>query len=237
MARRHTQSSPWGIRWWGVLILMVLMACGGDPPQQASVSEADPASPPSRGIIVAMGDSLTAGFGLSESEAYPALLTQRLAAEGRPFQVINAGVSGETSSGALARIDWVLTLSPDIVILETGANDGLRGLDTERMAANIGALVAAFQEKGVVVILAGMKMVRNLGPDYVGKFEAVYPRIADKYKPVFIPFFLDGVAGKKSLNLSDGIHPNAKGHRIIAERIYPAVIEAIGRRTRNDSSS
>ncbi len=181
-------------------------------------------------IIVAMGDSLTAGYGLSEEESYPAILDRRLRTEGYNCRVINSGVSSETSSGALSRIDWVLGLSPDIVILETGANDGLRGIDPVLVEKNIREILFRLNEAEVVIVLAGMKMVWNLGPAYVKKFNAIYPELADEFSTVFMPFFLEDVAMKRSKTISDGLHPNAEGYKMIVENIYPYVLEAVMRK-------
>ena len=179
------------------------------------------------GTIVAVGDSLTAGFGVTEFEAYPAQLEQKLRADGYRYKVVNAGVSGETSSGALSRINWVLTLKPDMVILETGANDGLRGIDPELTMHNLHAIVAAFKAHGVTVVLAGMQMVHNLGAEYTSKFAENYPSVASAQQVILIPFFLAGVAGEPLLNQDDGIHPTAKGYGIITANIYPYIVEAI----------
>ncbi len=180
--------------------------------------------------IVAVGDSLTAGYGLDQSESYPALLEKKLQAAGYDYRVVNGGVSGETSSGTLSRMEWILTLKPDIVILETGANDGLRGIDTQIVEKNIREILQLLEKRDVVVLLAGMKMVWNLGPDYVGKFNGLYPKLAEEFDVLFFPFFLEGVATQSRLNLNDGIHPNAEGYEIITENIYPYVVQAIERR-------
>lgn len=180
--------------------------------------------------IVAVGDSLTAAYGLDESAGYPALLAEKLQANGYNYQVVNAGVSGETSSGTLARIEWVLTLEPDIIVLETGANDGLRGIDPQLAEDNIRRILQLLKEKNVVVLLAGMKMVSNLGPAYVARFNEIYPQLAKEFDVLFMPFFLEGVAMKRELTLSDGIHPNAQGYKVIAENIYPYVVQAIEKR-------
>jgi acyl-CoA thioesterase-1 len=182
------------------------------------------------GVIVAFGNSLTAGSGVAENEAYPAQLERKLNADGHHYKVINAGVSGETSSGALSRIKWVLTMKPDIVILETGANDGLRGIDPELTRNNLDATVAALKEHGVVVVLAGMQMASNLGREYTEKFAAMYPSVAAKHQVILMPFFLAGVAGDPNLNQEDGIHPTAKGYEIVTANIYPYVIDAIKQR-------
>ncbi|WP_236015036.1 arylesterase [Geomonas anaerohicana] len=185
------------------------------------------AKPDSHGTIVAFGDSLTAGYGVPESEAYPAQLQRKLHQSGYQWTVINAGISGETSTGALARVDWLMKLKPDIVILETGANDGLRGQDPEFTRRNIDKIVSSLQGKGVMVVLAGMRILRNLGPSYTAKFAAIYPRVAKERKVILVPFFLDKVAGKEGLNLSDGIHPTGKGYGIVTETVYPYVVKAI----------
>lgn len=204
-------------------------ACGDSstdapPPPAPAVEPTDWA-----GTIVAMGDSLTAGLGVDEAQAYPARLQARLTADGYPYRVINAGVSGETSSGALSRLDWVLTLAPNLIILETGANDGLRGIDPGLVRKNIDTMVARLQAEGVAVILAGMKMVRNLGPEYTDAFEAVYPAVAAARNVPLIPFFLEGVAGDPALNQADGIHPTADGYGVVTENIYPFIKEALDR--------
>jgi acyl-CoA thioesterase-1 len=180
--------------------------------------------------IVAVGDSLTAGYGLDESESYPALLEQKLRAAGYRYRVVNAGVSGETTSGTLSRIEWILTLAPDIVILETGANDGLRGIDPRLAEENIRQILRILKKEDVVVLLAGMKMVWNLGPAYVARFNRIYPKLAEDFDVVFFPFFLEGVAMHNDLILGDGIHPNGRGYKKITENIYPYVLEAIDRR-------
>ena len=186
--------------------------------QQASAEE---------GLIVAMGDSLTAGLGVPEAQAYPALLERKLRADGYAFKVINAGVSGETSSGALTRTEWMLTLNPDIVILETGANDGLRGVDPSLMRDNINAIVKMLRAKHVVVMLAGMRMVHNLGESYTRAFAEVYRQIAQQHDLIFMPLFLQDVGGEASLNQSDGIHPTAAGYERIVDNLYPHVMAAI----------
>jgi len=181
-------------------------------------------------IIVAVGDSLTAGYGLDEKYGYPAILGKKLENEGYYCRVINSGVSSETSSGTLSRIDWVLGMKPDIVILETGANDGLRGIDPEIIEKNIRHILVQLKEAEVVTVLTGMKMAWNLGPLYVKNFNDIYPRLADEFESIFMPFFLEGVAMKPELTISDGLHPNAKGYEIIADKIYPYVLEAMKKR-------
>lgn len=220
---------------WLFLALAALTAalCGCDgkpeaeaPPPRAGAPSATEAP---AGVIAAVGDSLTEGYGLDEEKAYPALLEARLRASGHAFRVINAGISGETSSGTLSRVQWILTLKPDIVILGTGANDGLRGVDPALTRRNIRQIVGILKQEGVVVVLAGMEMVRNLGASFTDAFREIYPEVAREEEVILVPFLLKGVAGDPRLNLPDGIHPNPEGYRIVAETVYPYVVEAIGR--------
>ena len=173
--------------------------------------------------IVAFGDSLTAGFGVAAEQAYPARLQRRLEEQGLRYRVINAGVSGDTTAGGLRRVDWVLKSRPHFVILELGANDGLRGLNIEQTKANLEGIIQRCQEARVTVILAGMKLPPNYGREYTNGFEAIYPALAKQYRLTLIPFFLDGVAGSASLNQADGIHPTSEGYRIIADKVMETV--------------
>ena len=207
-----------------VFVTLAAVACDQDP----GVFQKEEA-PNYKGTIVAVGDSLTAGFGVSEEEAFPALLEKELISKGHPYKVINGGISGETSSGALSRIKWVLTLKPDIVILETGANDGFRGIDPSLIQKNIRETVRILKSENVIVILAGMRMVENLGSEYTSVFSRIYSTIAEEEDLIFIPFFLEGVAGKRQYNQPDGIHPTAPGYRIITKLVYPYVLEAINK--------
>jgi len=205
-----------------LLIMVILGGCGEEPTSLQAQPEKK-----IEGTIVAVGDSLTEGLGVPEESAYPALLEQKLLDNGYSFKVINAGISGETSSGTLSRIKWVLTLKPDIVILVTGANDGLRGLDPELVKANLHQIIRTLKEANVIVVLGGMQMVQNLGKDYTRAFADVYPQVAGMEDVVFIPFFLAGVASDPELNQPDGIHPTAEGYRKVVDTVYPYVIEAI----------
>lgn len=211
-----------------IMFIIWLSVLGCDRERQVSVNSEETKG--EMKIIVALGDSLTAGYGVDEDQSYPALLEEKLQAAGFNYRVINAGVSAETSSGTLSRLEWILTLEPDIVLLETGANDGLRGTDPQLIESNIREIITTLKDKDVVVLLAGMKMVWNLGPIYVRNFNGIYPKLAKELDAVFLPFFLDGVAMKSDLNLGDGLHPNAQGYRVITEKIYPYVVEAIQRR-------
>lgn len=209
-----------------VIALTALAGCD----RKEAARPAAPAQQEARataGTIVAVGDSLTAGYGLDEHDAYPAQLERRLREAGHPWRVVNAGISGETSSGALSRVNWVLTLKPDIVILVTGANDGLRGIDPKVTEKNLDEMVRTLKERNVTVVLGGMKMVTNLGRDYTRAFAAIYPTVAKRHDLILVPFFLEGVAGRPELNQADGIHPTAEGYRIVADRVLSYVIKAI----------
>jgi acyl-CoA thioesterase-1 len=180
--------------------------------------------------IVAFGDSLTAGLGVAQEEAYPARLQRRLDERGLRYRVINAGVSGDTTAGGLRRVDWVLKSRPEFVILELGGNDGLRGLNLQQTKANLAEIIQRCQAASVKVILAGMKLPPNYGADYTKGFEAIYPALAKQYRLTLIPFFLDGVAGSASLNQADGIHPTSEGYRIIADKVLEALAPLLSER-------
>lgn len=179
--------------------------------------------------ILAFGDSLVAGFGLASRDGFTAKLEAALRAKGVDARVINGGLSGDTSAGGLARLDWALEPKPDFAIVELGANDGLRGLDPAQTRANLDAILAKLKAKGMAVLLAGMYAPPNMGPDYGKAFNALYPELAAKHAVLFYPFFLDGVAADAALNQADGIHPNAKGVDVIVERILPHVLKLIGK--------
>jgi acyl-CoA thioesterase-1 len=184
---------------------------------------AAPISGDNRPRIVAFGDSLTAGLGVAADETYPAELQRRLDALGFRYRVINAGVSGETTAGGLRRVPWVLRSNPEIVILELGANDGLRGLRVNETQANLEQIIQQLQQSGVQVILAGMKLPPNYGKDYLSGFERIYPELAARYRLPLIPFFLEGVAASDSFNQADGIHPTARGYRMIVETMLRTI--------------
>lgn len=207
------------------LILILLLFVTGCSEESTSSQASLPLN--DEGIIVAVGDSLTEGLGVEEEFAYPAMLEKKLHAEGYRYGVINAGVSGETSSATLARIEWVLKLKPDIVILVIGANDGLRGIDPDLIKANIRKIIQVLKQNNVIVVLGGMKIVQNMGREYTINFEKVYPELARVENVIFIPFFLSNVAADPALNQADAIHPTAEGYRIIVDNITPYVIEAI----------
>jgi len=171
--------------------------------------------------IVAFGNSLTAGLGVPSTEAYPAQLQRRLDQSGYRYLVINAGVSGDTTAGALRRVEWVLRSRPRLVIVELGANDGLRGIDVKETRTNLERIIERLQAAGVTVVLAGMKLPPNYGADYTGRFAAIYPELARKYHLVLMPFFLEGVGAQTSLNQADGVHPTAGGYRVIVDHLMP----------------
>jgi len=205
------------------LLMVIFMAGCSDE----STPLPDPKPPEYEGIIVAVGDSLTEGLGVAEESAYPALLEKKLQSDGYHYRVINAGVSAETSSGTLARINWILKLKPNIVILVIGANDGFRGIDPGLIKTNILTMVRTLKEKNVTVLLGGMQMARNLGQEYISAFEKNYSLVAQEENVGLIPFFLTGVAANPDLNQTDGIHPTAEGYRVVVDHIYPHVVEAI----------
>ncbi len=184
-------------------------------------------SPPPDLTILAFGDSLTEGFGVITEDNYPSQLSRKLAADGYNIEVINGGISGETTTSALSRVDWMLNSKPDIVIVETGPNDALRGIDLELTQANIDEIVARFSDSGAIIIVAGLQITQNLGAEYTSEFAAIYPAVAQKYDAILIPFVLEGVAADPDLNQPDFIHPTAAGYTIMVEHIYPFVLEAV----------
>ena len=173
------------------------------------------------GVVVALGDSLTAGLGVAADEAFPARLQARLRAEGYDYRVVNAGVSGDTTAGGLRRVDWALRAHPDVVIVALGANDGLRGQSPQAIRANLEEIVARLQAAGARVLLVGMRLPPNYGAEYTKEFEAVFPAVARRAKIALMPFLLDGVAADPRLNQADGIHPTAAGQQMIADRLWP----------------
>ncbi|MFM9940125.1 MAG: arylesterase [Hyphomicrobiaceae bacterium] len=179
--------------------------------------------------VVALGDSLTAGFGLQPHEAFPAQLERRLKALGHDVVIANAGVSGDTTSAGLARVDWAVPEGTDAVILELGANDALSGRPPHAARANLLAIITKLKARNIEVLLTGMRAPRNLGNDYANAFDSMFPELAAQHGLILYPFFLTGVALDPKLNLNDGIHPNAKGIAIIAERMVPSAEELIER--------
>jgi acyl-CoA thioesterase-1 len=177
--------------------------------------------------IVALGDSLTAGLGLSEKDAFPVKLEAALKAKGHDVEVINAGVSGDTASGGLARLDWSVPDKVDAVILELGANDALRGTDPAATRKALDEAIRRLKARKIPVLLAGMQAPRNMGPDYIAAFDRIYPELAKQHGVLFYPFFLEGVAAQSHLNQRDGIHPTAEGVDAIVRGILPSVEKLI----------
>jgi len=173
--------------------------------------------------ITVLGDSLTAGYGLTPEAAFPVQLEKRLRADDYPVTVINAGVSGDTTAGGRARLEWLLADRPAAVIVELGGNDALRGLDPQQTRANLAAILERLQQEDIPVLLTGMRAPRNLGREFTADFDRLFPELAEQYNVLFYPFFLDGVAGDPKLNLPDGIHPNSAGVEVIVSRLAPLV--------------
>jgi acyl-CoA thioesterase-1 len=195
------------------------------PASTADATEADMRET----VIVALGDSLTSGLGLPESEAFPARLEEALRARGQKVKVVNAGVSGDIAAAGLARLDWSMPEDASAVILEFGANDALQGLDPAATKAALEKIITHIQAKNLPILLAGMEAPRNMGKDYVEAFSAIYPDLAQRYGVLFYPFFLDGVALDEKLTFSDGMHPNAQGVAKIVEGIMPKVEELLAK--------
>jgi acyl-CoA thioesterase-1 len=172
-------------------------------------------------VIVAFGDSLTAGLGVTPENSYPARLQAKLRADGYAYRVVNAGASGDTTAGGLRRVDWALKNRPDIVIVALGANDALRGQDLASVRANLDAMVLRFQKAGARVLVAGMEVPPNYGTRYAADLRRLYADVARQRKAAFMPFLLDGVAGNPRLNQPDGIHPTAEGYRIVVDHLWP----------------
>lgn len=203
-------------------------AAGAPPAAGASTkspSKTAPAAEPREDapVVLFLGTSLTAGYGLPENEAFPALIQDRITQAGLDYRAVNAGVSGDTSAGGLRRLDWLLRMPVAVLVLELGANDMLRGQRVDQLKVNLEAILDQTAERhpGVRFVIAGMRAAPNLGREYGDAFDAVYPEIAERYEAAFVPFLLEDVAAKRKLNQADGIHPTAEGHRLIAERLWP----------------
>lgn len=200
------------------LTLLFLLAC-----DRGSAVQNPPAAPvaiQARHTVAFLGDSLTAGLGLPESQAYPALIQARLSREGRSWKVLNAGVSGDTTAGGLARLDWLYKQKVDVLVVALGANDGLRGLPLKETEANLRAILRRGRKEGSRRVLVGMQMPENLGPEYRKGFAALFPKVAKEEGVPLIPFLLEGVALDPNLNQTDGIHPNEAGARKVAETVW-----------------
>ena len=224
---------------WILLTMICLSGCSSSPQREPTVhtdfekravtdrASSDPTD--SRPVILAFGDSLTAGHGVELNQSYPSQLQRELDKHGYKYRVVNDGISGDTTGGGLSRIDSALQFHPKIVVLELGANDGLRGLPLKLAQHNLEVMIAMFQKSGSQVVLAGMTLPRNLGPDYIRDFEAMYSDLAVKHRLVLIPFFLDGVAARPDLNQEDGIHPTAPGYTIVAATVFHYVEPLLAR--------
>lgn len=186
--------------------------------------------------IAAFGDSLTAGYGLRPGQAFPDILQVALRARGHSVEIINAGVSGDTTAAGLARFDWAIPSDADAVIVELGANDALRGIPPQEARANLDAILSRLDKRGIPVMVAGMRSPENWGADYRDRFDAIFAELAAKHGALIYPFFLDGVATNPKLNLDDGLHPNARGIAVIVERILPKAEELLERATKVRSS-
>lgn len=202
-------------------------AAGAPPPAAAPA----PVPRTARPRIVFLGDSLTAGLGLDADQSFPALIEKRLASEGLNYEVVNAGVSGDTSAGGLRRVDWSLDGDVKVLVVALGANDGLRGLAPAEMKRNLAGVLDRAAARGVAVILAGMEAPPNFGADYTRQFRSVYTDLAQTYRVRFVPFLLQGVAGDRALNQADGIHPNARGAQMVADLVWTELKPALARPT------
>lgn len=207
------------------MLALVLTACVDRAPDPGVSSDAAPKDSPTtaRGTILMIGTSLTAGYGLDPDQAWPALVQQKIDSAGFAYRVVNAGVSGETSAGARRRVGWLLQReTPRVVVVETGANDGLRGQSLDSLEANLDAILTELTAvvPRPVIFVAGMEALPNLGAGYTNRFRAIFPRVARAHGAEYLPFLLEGVAGNARFNQGDGIHPNVEGARVIAERVW-----------------
>ncbi len=215
-------------------LLILLISCGDAPKKATDTTESDSdsdtivAAESSEKVILFFGDSLTAGYGLELEEAFPALIQNRLDSLGLDYTVINSGLSGETTSGGRNRLDWVLNQKVDVFVLELGANDGLRGIPLAETRSNLQAMIDLVRQKNAdtQIVLAGMQIPPNMGPEYTTEFRKIFPELAEENQIALIPFLLEGVAGIPELNLEDGIHPTPEGHKIVRENIW-AVLEQV----------
>lgn len=217
-----------------VFISVILNACGSNENKQTeskkdSVQEQNTPGKSDAKTILFFGNSLTAGYGLDPVEAFPALIQKKVDSLDLPYTVINAGVSGETTSGGTARIDWILRQPIDVFVLELGANDGLRGIPVTETKKNLQLIIDKVKEKypGSTLVLAGMQVPPNMGAQYSKEFREIFPSLAQENNMILIPFLLEGVGGERTLNQDDGIHPTAEGHAILAENIWKAVKDSL----------
>jgi acyl-CoA thioesterase-1 len=236
------------LHWAGPVVLVLAAACSEQADESARALPGDGASrvaeraasaerltptiPADAPTVTVLGDSIAAGLHLAADDAFPAALQRLLAVQGRPFRLVNAGVSGDTSAGGLRRLEWVLRSKPDVLIVELGANDGLRGSPLEELEKNLREIVRGGRASGARVVLVGMQMPPNLGPAYSLGFEELYGRVASEEGALFVPNFLRGVGGVANRNLEDGLHPTVEGHELLAANLAPtlsAVLDELGR--------
>jgi acyl-CoA thioesterase-1 len=216
-----------------IFLLLLLGLCGvGRGLSAADAPAANPAAP-AKGRIVVLGDSITAGYGLDPTKAYPAVLQAKIDEAGLPYTVANAGVSGDTTAGGLRRIDWALGPGADVLIVALGGNDGLRGVTPKQTESNLAAIIQKARAKSpkIDIIVAGMEMPSNMGQAYVEEFRAVFPRIANAQNVALVPFLLAGVGGITELNQADLIHPTAEGQTRVADNVWPALQKVLTART------
>ena len=219
------------MKWLMASLVLFLLSCEPaakkgetkeNKPSSASVTNDEQVAKEADGTIVFFGNSLTAGYGLEQSESFPSLIQQRIDSLGLQYRVVNAGLSGETTASGKNRLEWILNQQVDVFILELGANDGLRGVPLEETEMNLQAMIDLVRElhPQATIILAGMRIPPNMGPEYTKAFDAIYPRLSEKNDVALIPFLLDGVAGMTELNQRDGIHPTAEGQVIVANNVW-----------------
>jgi len=204
----------WSIKWVALLLTTAVSLCASEP-ERGAVGTPRP-------TILILGDSLAAGYGVDREEAFPALLQRKIDTAGLKYEVINAGISGDTTAGGFRRIYWLLQRKIDVLVLELGGNDGLRGIAPATTRTNLQTIIERTKAKypNVKVVITGMQMPPNMGQEYTAAFRKVFPEVAKQNKAALVPFLLEGVGGKPELNLPDQIHPNAEGHRIVAENIW-----------------
>lgn len=231
---RHASRAP-------LLAALLLLACGGEgtatgpapaladaPAHDAAPAPRAPEVPEDAPRVVVLGDSIAAGLHLAADRAFPAVLARRAAEQGLPFHLVNAGVSGDTSAGGLRRVDWVLRQEPDLLVVELGGNDGLRGQPLEEIESNLAAIVAKARAADARVLLLGVRIPTSYGEDYAEGFAAIYPRLAEREGIPFVPYFMEGVGGVPEMNLEDGLHPSVAGHERIAENVLPTLTRLLG---------
>ncbi len=212
------------------LLGLFALACGNEPPEPGpgtTVPKTRTAEVEEGPLVAFLGDSISAGLHLPKDDAFPAVLQRELSEDGRPFRLLNAGVSGDTTAGGVRRLDWILRQSPAVVVVELGGNDGLRGTPLESIYENLRRILVGIEESGAVPLLLGMRIPPNYGPEYASGYEAIYDDLAEELDVPYVPFFMEGVGGVARLNLPDGLHPTAEGHRKLAENLAPALREVL----------